>query len=455
MKAFVETDLAFGDSGKGSITHWLCKTYGASTVVRTGGCQALHNVMTKSGLHFCHAHFGSGTLVGADTYLSKHMMIDPYGIINEGNALREKVGYVFDRLTISEDCLVITPWQKIANHLRELSRGDGRHGSVGIGIGETAGDAKIIKDQAIFAIDLGKPWLRDKLAAIQQLKQKQMIEVIDSFNNLTPQIKEEIRLLNSEALVNSTLDTFNGFVAKVPIVPDDYLDSLLKRSIQIVFEPSQGVLIDQDYGFYPYTTYVNSTSSDALALLKDHGYRGEIRRLGLIRGYQHRHGPGPFVTEDAKLDDRLIDPCNTFHPWQRGWRVGQLDTIMLQYAIDVCGGHRAFDGLAVNCLDLIDNNQIPYEICSQYIYDGNDNDLDNFFYLQDQKIIGIKVYRGTDLISHQERLGQLLNECKPILTDHYDFKNYLRAIEEITKIDIVLKSFGPTEADKKITSKWY
>ena len=131
-KAFIITGLGYGDEGKGKVTHWLSSKHNAHTVIRTGGPQAMHRVVTSDGQEHVHAHFGSGTLAGASTHLSKNMVIDPHAIMAEGNALKFELGisWVFENLSIHEDALVITPFHAIANRLKELSRSDKRYGSV-------------------------------------------------------------------------------------------------------------------------------------------------------------------------------------------------------------------------------------------------------------------------------------------------------------------------------------
>jgi adenylosuccinate synthase len=69
--------LAFGDCGKGSLVDYLTRSIGARTVVRfNGGPQAGHNVVTPAGRHHTFSQFGSGTLAGARTLLSRFMLIE-------------------------------------------------------------------------------------------------------------------------------------------------------------------------------------------------------------------------------------------------------------------------------------------------------------------------------------------------------------------------------------------
>jgi adenylosuccinate synthase len=95
---------------------------------------------------------------------------------------------------------------------------------------------------------------------------------------------------------------------------------------------------------HPYTTWSTTTFANAATLLAEAG--AVARRLGVTRAYLTRHGPGPFVTEDATLG--RPEPHNRRGPWQGAFRVGHLDAVALRYALEVSGGA---DELAVTHLD--------------------------------------------------------------------------------------------------------
>ena len=178
MRAFVVVDLGFGDAGKGILTDFLVRRFGAGLVVRyNGGAQAGHNVVTPDVRHHTFSQFGSGTFVpNVRTYLSRHVIIDPLALLVEGNLLEAKgVPDVFSRLQISDQALVITPFQRAANRIRELARGANRHGSCGMGVGETFEDALEYPQLSIITKDIRHPSvLREKLKAIRALKLEQL-----------------------------------------------------------------------------------------------------------------------------------------------------------------------------------------------------------------------------------------------------------------------------------------
>src|SRR6185503_16133522 len=86
-KAYIAVDIAFGDSGKGTIVESLCEKYNVKLVTRfNGGSQALHHVVRGKHTHGFR-QFGAGTFAGAETLLSKHVLVNPVMALHEAEQL--------------------------------------------------------------------------------------------------------------------------------------------------------------------------------------------------------------------------------------------------------------------------------------------------------------------------------------------------------------------------------
>ncbi|WP_344449335.1 adenylosuccinate synthetase [Actinocorallia aurantiaca] len=393
---YVVVDLGFGDSGKGTVVDRLCAQGSARAVVRfNGGAQAAHNVVTVDGRHHTFAQFGSGTFTpGVRTHLSRFMLVDPLALAAEAAHLRSLgVPDAFDRLTVDASALLTTPYHRAVNRARELARGDGRHGSCGMGVGETAAYA-LRHAEAPRVGDCRSPLrLRKVLRRVREW-------ALDLFPavDVPP--------------VDDCAEAFLAFGAGVRIVGGEFLPRLLREG-PAVFEGAQGVLLDEWHGFHPYTTWSTTTFANALELLEG----ADALRLGVVRKYLTRHGPGPFVTEDPELD--LPEPHNAHGDWQGGFRVGHFDAVALRYALDVVGG---VDGLAVTHLDAP-----PVRMCGSY-----------------DSMERIPLY--TNDLEAQERLTRRLMQARPL----YD--GMVTGPEDIGRAldtPVLLESYGPTSADKK------
>src|SRR6266516_2642538 len=129
-------------------------------------------------------------------------------------------------------------------------------------------------------------------------------------------------------------NAYRAIAARVTITGDGHLAGLLRRDGCVVFEGAQGVLLDEWRGFHPYTTWSTTTFANAETLLAEAGQTAT--RLGVVRCYMTRHGPGPFPTEDPTLE--LPELYNRHGTWQGAFRTGHLDAVALRYAVKVAGG---------------------------------------------------------------------------------------------------------------------
>ena len=174
-QAIFIADLGFGDAGKGSITDFLTRQLSAHTVVRyNGGPQAAHTVVTGDGKQHTFSQFGSGTLLpSTKTLLSRFMLINPLNMLKEERHLKELgITDALQRTQIDRRALVITPFQKAINRLKEIARAENRHGSCGEGIGECMADTLKYGDAMLYAGDLqDRATLSKKLRYLRAAKQ--------------------------------------------------------------------------------------------------------------------------------------------------------------------------------------------------------------------------------------------------------------------------------------------
>lgn len=333
--------LGFGDEGKGSVVDYLVREHQAKLVVRfNGGAQAAHSVVTDDGRHHVFSQFGSGSFVpGVRTHLSRFMMVNPGAMLNEAEALAAAgVGDALSRVTVDPRALVTTELHTRANRLRESQRGSSRHGSCGMGIGETMAYALACPEGAIRVADLfSGPELRDKLAMLAGYMRREFGATWGQMPDFQATVLRSAR-----------------FAGQIELRADDDLPSVIGDGVA-VFEGAQGVLLDETHGFSPFTTWSTTTLQNVDELLR--GFSGTVRRVGVLRSYMTRHGAGPFPTEDPETNHP--EAHNGTHPWQGRFRQGPLDIQALRYAIK-CS---PVDVLAVTHMDRM---TYPGRVCLDY-----------------------------------------------------------------------------------------
>jgi adenylosuccinate synthase len=492
-RALLVAGLGFGDEGKGTTIDWLARRAPTALVVRyNGGAQAAHNVVDaggdslareRAGRHHTFAQLGSATFSGVPTLLSRHVLVNPFALFSEARHL-EAIGVArpLSRVFVERGALVTTPYHVAMNRLREMARGGGRHGSCGMGIGETRLDALGDPDGALRAGDLLDPAATErKLLCVREAKRDEARTLALAATALaaasassesaasTPgapptasiaaAAARELSVIEDPSTVARCLDAYRAFASQpdgASIVPGDWLAAALARAserrAQILFEGAQGVLLDQDFGFQPHTTWTDITFANATELLGGAGFDGEITRVGVLRAYATRHGAGPFVTEDPALDRLSAHDHNAAGAWQGRFRSGAADLVAARYALDVLGGADALVVTNVDRLLACEGAGVPVAVAYEGPADGV------FFEGARRRIERIRVRRPAEL-GHQAALARALLDVRPVL-ERVDvgaprgLVAYAEHLAARLGLPLAALSFGPTAADKLPLGAW-
>lgn len=326
--------LILGDEGKGTSVNYLVERAFASNrrthfVVRfSGGPQTAHNVIHNE-KHHTFSQFGSGSLQGIPTILTRFVVINPFNLMHEGYSLTQKTGWnPFNELLISENALLITPIHRWINQQREIARGADAHGSCGEGVGETRLYDINHPDLSLKMRDLlpgHVDEIDEKLAALISYAEVTIGYKWDDPDNTLESLTKSYQNLSDDGFLN--------------IVDDQFISERLNDGYNI-WEGSQGVLLDESLGFFPHTTWSSVTPANAQLLLEESGKeKGNV--VGVVRTYFTRHGAGPFPSEieDTEENQKLFPEAhNTYGRFQGGWRRGWFDLPLFEYAVRAAGG---------------------------------------------------------------------------------------------------------------------
>lgn len=319
--------LQWGDEGKGKIVDHLSKDVHA--VVRyQGGGNAGHTVYVDGEKYVLH-HIPSGVLrPGIQAILGNGMVIEPKEFLEEYNLLTPEQQ---SRVLISDRAHLVMP-----QHLeRDVEREEGSFTTIGTtrrGIGPTYEDK--YARCGIRLGDLHEP------------------EFWKGPASLFGQDNHELYTKFYETVKGQIIDTF-------PLLRDYDVNEL-----PVLFEGAQGVLLDIDFGQYPYVT---SSYCSFLGLGSGSGFspRAIDRVVGVVKAYPTRIGTGPFPTA-IEDDDWLRKKGDEFgattgRPRKCGW----FDLPALQYAVDVSD----VDEIALTKMDIF-NGMDQIQVCIAYKYKG-------------------------------------------------------------------------------------
>ncbi len=340
----------FGDEGKGLMTDYYAAKADSVVVRFNGGAQAGHTVVTPDNKRHVFSHIGSGSFAGAETFLSRYFVCNPLLFRKEWDVLSPTCS--IPQIHVDGASIVTTPYDMMINQIAEDLRGNSRHGSCGMGFGETierctqAPLALAYRDLADTA------QLRVKLAKIQKEWLPQRLAAL-GFASLPEKWQERGA---STGIVDKFIVDTAFFLQTTKQAGASFLADTNKR---IVFEGAQGLMLDQTRGIFPHVTRSNTGLKNVLPLAQDAGI-GELNVTYATRAYLTRHGAGPLENEEKSPPAAGIkDDTNVLNDWQGNLRYALLEIETLATFIrgdlsDADGSVKITPALAVTCIDQMD-----------------------------------------------------------------------------------------------------
>ncbi len=314
MQAHIVIGANFGDEGKGQTVDYLCRRTRDNIVVRhNGGAQAAHTVVTKDIRHVFH-HFGSGTLAGSPTFLSKYFIVNPKAFIEESNDL-VSLGMT-PKVFSHRESLLTTPLDWVLNWRLEEQRGNSRHGSCGMGINETV--ERCLNERY-------KTTLND-IFNIDDLIKKLEIIGTEYVKGRAEKLGISLNELSTSAIEPFIEDCQEMSKMIVPLSNN----KILKTYRHVIFEGAQGLLLDEHHHFFPYVTRSKTGVTNAVQILKEIDVSAADVYY-VTRSYLTRHGAGPLPYE--KQIDEFEDITNIPNPHQGALRFAPLNIDLFKQSV--------------------------------------------------------------------------------------------------------------------------
>lgn len=410
MQTLAIIGAQWGDEGKGKITDLLAEK--CDLVVRyQGGHNAGHTIWVNGVKTVLHV-IPSGVLHPHCTSVIGHgVVLEPENFLKELTKIQSITKVTPENLKLSATATVITSYHKLLDAARE-TQGPEKIGTTGKGIGPAYEDK--VSRRGIKVKDL-----LDKDTLIRRLSNGYAEKAI-LFKNLYqidfPTIEEEVERLYGYGLQmkDYVTDTFS------------LIDDALAKGKRILYEGAQGILLDIDYGTYPFVT---SSSTAASGIFTGAGVPGKQLQevIGVAKAYTTRVGEGPFPTElFDDLGAHIQTKGNEFGATTgRKRRCGWLDIPLLRYSVK-CS---QLTSIALTKLDIL--SDLPtLKICYAYEVNG--------------KVVDC-AYPGINLFDAKP----LYKEFKPF-TDKFESEKaspeleaYMSYLQDALGIPVKIYAYGP------------
>jgi adenylosuccinate synthase len=337
----------WGDEGKGKIVDFLSSKM--DVVARyQGGNNAGHTVVIHGDKYVLHL-VPSGILHDSViSVIGNGVVVDLVGLVSEIDEIEKNGFEVSGKLLISEQAHLILPQHGILDRAREATLGTMKIGTTGRGIG-TAYAEKMAR-RGVRACDL-----RHKDTFVRKYREfaDYCNDVLTKFYGVEPvdvESKLEELLRCGERLKPMLTDTVT------------YMNDAIASKKNILAEGAQGVLLDVDFGTYPYVTSSSPAPGGACTGLGI-SPRFIDTILGIVKAYTTRVGAGPMPTElTDELGERIRKEGGEFGATTgRARRCGWFDAPAVRRAVQVSG----CTGIVITKLDVLSIfDEIP--ICVGY-----------------------------------------------------------------------------------------
>ena len=415
MASYVVVGTQWGDEGKGKIIDVLA--HKADYVVRfQGGNNAGHTVVVDGEKFVLHL-LPSGMLHGnGKCVIGPGVVVDPKVLLNELSTLEAK-GAKVDHLFISDRAHLIMPYHVKLDVVKEEARGKNKIGTTKRGIGPCYSDK--IARCGIRAVDL---------LNMEAFGRKLKIN-LDEKNELFTKI------YNTEPMsYDAIMADFTEYAEKLKHRIADFVPEIneaLENNKIVMFEGAQAMMLDINYGTYPYVT---SSSPTAGGVTTGVGIApSKIDRvIGVMKAYTTRVGEGPFITElNDETGEKLRTVGSEFGATTgRPRRCGWLDGVVGKYAVMVNG----LTDVVVTKIDVL-SGMDELKICVGYEIDGK---------------VWTTIPAAIEMTEKATPVYETLPGWSEDITGIREYdklpencKKYIARMEEIIKCEITMISVGP------------
>jgi adenylosuccinate synthase len=466
LSHYLVLGLTLGDEGKAGIVDLLASRSKSSTVIRfAADPHSAHYLVTPQEEVVTFGQIGSGMInKSCRTHIGHDTLLRLPSLMVEVDELKSLGVSALERLTIDPETILVLPWHVLAERVLEISRGTHRLGTSGSGTScarqeSIENSAKAVRVKHIFEGN----HLLDMLSASYSKVMERVTHVLSTRE--IPTMRSLVKDFTARFSIESVAYDLIHIGAQIrdAILHDE---AVLKREVEetLIFEGTQGLLLNPNSGLRPYVSACDSSKRNAEAMIQ----RGEnlfpLKKIGVMRSYATRFGAGPLVTEDFNLTEVLPELHNGASPWSGEFRAGDLDLITTRYALRASGG---IDAIALNHLDRV--GMLPeVKVCTTYEYLGSDLERvqRNFSTFSQQGRLLISDIRAECRI---EEVTELLFDMKPAEYQSFspwgewtpckgweDIPNGLRMFldflqgEKGLHTPIAVVSFGVHRADKYV-----
>ncbi|CAM1504156.1 Fc.00g017470.m01.CDS01 [Cosmosporella sp. VM-42] len=270
----------WGDEGKGKLTDNLLSSNSFDVCARAaGGHNAGHSVKTGGKTYSFHL-LPSGLMnPSTDNLIGSGVVFNVEAFFKELTQLEAQgVPRVHERIRVSSRCHLNFALHAAVDGLSEEELGKNQIGTTKRGIGPSYSNKAT--REGLRVIDLYHESFEEKLRLLAQGYRKRYGDLL-------------------KYSVDDEIERFRGYKEQLrPYIVDavEYMQAVREKKRTLLVEGSQALMLDLDFGSYPYVTSSNCSIGGCIQGLSLSPF--EIKNvIGVVKAYTTRVGGGPFPSE--------------------------------------------------------------------------------------------------------------------------------------------------------------
>ncbi|KAL7930813.1 Adenylosuccinate synthetase [Trichoderma chlorosporum] len=343
----------WGDEGKGKLTDILAPE--AQLCARAaGGHNAGHSIFAN-GVSYSFHLLPSGLInPQCMNFIGSGVVFHVPSFFKELQELEEKgLPSVHDRILVSDRVHIDLQMHVAADGLEEKELGDKMIGTTQRGIGPSY-SAKSARSGIRLAEVFNPELFEFKLRRLADGYRKRFGDLFEY------DVEEELARFNE----------YRPKLAKYVVDGVSFIRSAQESNSNIIVEGANALMLDINYGSYPFVTSSNTTLGgiiDGLAL----NPKNLTEVIGVVKAYTTRVGQGAFKTEDTgEIGNKLQEIGREWGTSTgRRRRCGWLDLVVVKYSASI----NYYSALNLTKLDVLDTFE-TIQVAVAYKVDGEELD---------------------------------------------------------------------------------
>ncbi|KAG5778670.1 hypothetical protein H9Q73_007658 [Fusarium xylarioides] len=350
----------WGDEGKGKLVDGQCQE--AQLCARAAGGHNAGHLVRVNGVSYSFHLLPSGLInPRCMNFIGSGVVFHVPSFFSELKELEKNLTAVHDRILVSDRVNILLDLHIAVDGLEEEELGDAAIGTTRRGIGpcyQTSRARTGIKMADVFNPEV----FEQKLRRLADGFQKRFGEL------LKYDIEAEL----------ARFDEYRQTLSKYVVDGVAFMRSAQESNMKIVVEGANALMLDVDYGSYPFVTSSSTTLAGIIGGLALN-LKNITETVGVVKAYTTRVGAGAFKTEDTdEIGTKLQEigrewGTSTGRRRRCGWlgrhNLETLNLVVVKYSNSI----NYYDSLNLTKLDVLDTFE-TIKIAIAYKIDGEELD---------------------------------------------------------------------------------